>query len=478
MRSFERKGVRFINQNSGYSYEENERKLKVVDQIREALSKGDMLSAREEMVLEWAENENLSKENASKPIEAYKKVSDGTLVIASPFEDDDRHSPRSVGIVSGEYERLFWVTFLIGCEGEGFLENVSKVRTRDSARLENALNDLDSFYEFYQPPMFGDIWTVGNHLKLKSPGFFNKVYRLENPSKEDFKRAVNEAYEWVRANVLDPEFGSLQINFFFSGHGYYENFTDCGIVLKDGSLPAETISSMLYRLIPPHEICASPHRLDLFLDCCHAGGIAFKVSDEVLESSGARVSSGKAEPQEDCSKTAIGNLSIGRMFCSSMHDEVSFESDDIGMGYFTSAFLAEFSSKEPSGRYKKMFLKDVGWMTNGQQHPFFISFLKGAHPDGRDFIIKFPSLQHFQINSAPGFLKRRMARRLSNLLAYDWSEEKELFLKRQDVMPHFYNELRARREVSKGIEKFLRFLPMMRSKSRRDIYGEREIHWF
>ncbi|MEM9599969.1 MAG: hypothetical protein AAF926_03015, partial [Pseudomonadota bacterium] len=242
-------------------HDEYERRQHIVSEIRAAKSEGDVLSDRELLALDWAERNSSKKASATERIERIRTEKDGSVFIDAP-NFRDTHSPRSIGLISGDYERLFWVTFLIGCEGVGIVDEKGLIRTRDNARLENTLNDLDSFYDFYHPILHGDIWTVGRGVKLKSPGFFNKVIRLENPSEAELNAAVDDAYQWVRRNIGDPEFVSLQINFFFSGHGYYTDIRDCGIVLQDGLINVDNIALKLNKLIPPHDVCSSPHRLD------------------------------------------------------------------------------------------------------------------------------------------------------------------------------------------------------------------------
>ena len=115
-------------------------------------------------------------------------------------------------------------------------------------------------------------------------------------------------------------------------------------------------------------------------------------------------------------------------------------------------------------------LKDVSWFSEGEQHPFFISFLKGAHPNDEEYLIKFPSL-HYVTTYKP----EEMQKPHSISFPEGTIAEDGLIINDKEF---FKSHLVLRREMTREIESEL-----MADKSKTvgvhpHDYSEQEIHWF
>ncbi|MBX3637074.1 MAG: hypothetical protein KF683_17030 [Rubrivivax sp.] len=311
---------------------------------------------------------------------------DGESLLVLP--DGERHERRLQRLWLGGADRLFWVTLTIACGRPG---RVRGGRDRGAPRLAKrfghlakARNDLDAYYEYYRPMQLGDPRLVGAVPGLgKSAGYFDHAIRLDNPSSEELVQALSGLRHWLDVNQHDPEYRSFQFNLAYSGHGDRPDAAAPALVLADRTLAADELAAMLLDVIPAAEVCPSTCRLDLFLDCCHAGAIA-----QVL---GARLATLQAcdEP------TQRSRLELGQVYCASLADEEAFELDTAPHSLFTFAFLNECSRRRPEGADRfNLALRDIGWFTEGRQHPLLVDF---TAPDGADF--KFPPL--YYLNRGP-----------------------------------------------------------------------------
>jgi caspase domain-containing protein len=295
------------------------------------------------------------------------------------FPDGDRHERRIQRAIITEQDRIFWATIAVACgaplkaRGRAATSTVAKrYGTQKKAR-----HDLDAFYEYYRPTAIGSPYTVfpGGAVPVKSPGFFEFTARLDNPTVDELNEAISRVATWVDANQGDPEYRSFQVNFCFSGHGDVSSVGTPSIVLADQVLSANDLASMLYRCIPDYEEVPAPSRLDLYLDCCRATGIAHSIIGTAKDIQDAR----------DCSRHSC--FELGQVYCACLDDEESFELSTVSHSLFTYAFLNECSRKLPEGAASlNLGLRDVGWFTRGQQHPWLLDCTAVGGP-----MVKFPS---------------------------------------------------------------------------------------
>lgn len=450
---------------------EHPRKAEILNRIRTDKASGRSVSERDEMILFL---EDGSKSSNEELITHIRNDPDGSLILTGANWISDYHSPRSMKIYLNPYDRIFWVNILIACEGRG---------DKHTSKLSNAVNDLDAFLEFYRPPLFGDPWLVYKE-KMRSAGFFSFTKRLMNPRYEELEAAFSEAREWVKLNSTDPEFNSVQINFCFAGHGDFEPVNGATIQVLDDEIPADEIAELIHEIIPTVKDCENRHRLDIYLDCCHAGAVALDIYKNVLKINKKKLSSGEAITFDD--GAVLGGVGPGRFFCSSMHDEPSFENDIVGHGYFTYAFLNEYSSKPVCiGQGPNIALRDIGWYSQGLQHPFFISFLKSSHPEYEDFLIKFPSMKHLQNSLLNPKIKLTITKTLLLKLARMYHKIRSKFAKKivdlsygDQFISNVFDELEFRRQIVSGVENSLILAPELRQEYDKKEYYEAEIHWF
>jgi hypothetical protein len=297
--------------------------------------------------------------------------------------DGDLHEPRTIAIGRGDYDRSFWVNLIIACDGPdaGLMPPAGTrgIVARDFGKLENAINDLDALTRYYMPMRIGEPNVIYAGGIGRSPGYFDCTKRLNNPTLSDIKTAIGEFREWILVNSIDPEFHSIQINFMFAGHGYDGIRGESGIVIANADLPSFVLAEMLLSVLTEWNDVHSPSRLDMYLDCCHAGAIVRDVTTVILDEQERRADEFKNRSR----------LGFGKLYCSSMDDESSFEMEELRHGIFSFAFLNEFSRRAPEGANEvQIALRDVAWYTELQQHPFLLDF--ASAPVGR-FSMLVPS---------------------------------------------------------------------------------------
>jgi hypothetical protein len=225
---------------------------------------------------------------------------------------------------------------------------------------------------YYMPMRLGDPTVTYPGGVGRSPGYFDCTKRLSNPSRADIEKAIGEIREWLLINSEDPEFVSVQINLMFAGHGYAESNNESGIVIRDGELSCKQLALKILSAIPLWKDVSSPSRLDMYLDCCHSGAVARDILMAI-------VSEQDDFPDEYAAKSRLG---LGRVYCACLDDESSLELSSLGHGLFTYAFLNEFSRKAPAGsETTKLALRDVGWYSDLQQHPFLFDYTNKEGPN-------------------------------------------------------------------------------------------------
>jgi hypothetical protein len=332
------------------------------------------LTAREQLIRDLSSNASESSHVAEAFSVETKSGKDATFVLP----DGQSHESRTSTIIPGPNDKVFWVNLIVACDGpqmESALPEAQLV-LRDFAKLENARNDVDAFYSYYRPMRLGDPRAALSHGVGKSPGFFDKTVRLDNPTRQDLSDAVGEIRHWIRVNQRDEEYQSVQLNFMFAGHGYLDKALDTsGVVIADGALPATDLAELVADSLAGSEIGDSVPRIDLFLDCCHSGGIVRALARTLLE----RQREG-----------GFGHR-IGRVYCSCLDDESSFELPQLHHGVFAFAYLNEYSRLRPAGAERlNIALRDIGWVTKKGQHPFLLDFVTKDGKSG----LKFPSAKY------------------------------------------------------------------------------------
>ena len=294
-------------------------------------------------------------------------------------------------------DRLFWITITIACGTPGVVsgehnKGLSSLAKR-YGRLDKARNDLDAFYQYYRPMQLGDPYVVGATPGLgKSPGFFDCAVKLDNPTIGQLLGSIHRLREWLEVNQHDPEYTSFQFNFCFSGHGESDESGRASIVLADEKLEARDLASLLLLSIPEREVTPGRCRLDLFLDCCHSSAIARNIHLNMVDM------------QQGSDPLRRSVLNVGQVYCACLDDEESFELQDLQHSVFTFAFLNECSRKQPEGAaMTNLGLRDVGWYTEGRQHPLLLDF---TVPEG--WAMKFPS-QYYLTHPPHSMVGRRSA---------------------------------------------------------------------
>jgi len=321
----------------------------------------------------------------SQPITQMKR--DGELLWV--FEDADRHERRVQRAFPSASDRFFWVTIAVACGAPGAGNKGRRSAANDLAKqfghLQKARNDLDAYFQYYRPMQIGESASIGAFPGFgKSPGYFDCAIHLDNPSVDELREAILGLREWLDVNQEDPEYRSFQFNFAFSGHGDIDDEGSAAIVLADKALRANDLASMLLLSIPRNEMSPASCRLDLFLDCCHSGAVAESLTASLLER------------QSNVDPQSHSRLTLGQLYCACLADEEAFELNQLSHSVFTFAFLNECSRKRPDGaKTLNIGLRDVGWHTDGRQHPLLLDFTNArdfTKPDDVNF--KFPSLYH------------------------------------------------------------------------------------
>jgi hypothetical protein len=314
----------------------------------------------------------------------------GDLVFV--FPDGDRHERRIQRATPSGSDRVFWVTLTIACGAPRFVSGKKKsnVLAKKFGALVKARNDLDALHQYYRPMAVGapEVQSPQSPGLFKSPGFFEWSEALDNPTIQDLGTALRRVQQWLHTNQSDPEYTSFQFNLCFSGHAELSETGVPSVVLADQSLDAQTLTAMVLQSIPVHEDKPETCRLDLFLDCCCSSAVARSVHLSLVDK------------QLDVDRSRRSVLEIGQVYCACLDDEESFELTEIVNSVFTFAFLNECSRMRPDGaKTTNLGLRDVGWYTEGRQHPILIDF---TVPEG--WALKFPSRYH--LTHPPQNLKR------------------------------------------------------------------------
>jgi len=294
--------------------------------------------------------------------------------------DGDRHERRIQRLSAIGADRLFWVTLTIACGDPG--RGVRRARSGTKAtrlaksygHLAKARHDLHAYRQYYRPMQVGSPNFVGAVPGLfKSAGYFDRTVPLDNPTVDDVRRAIVELRDWLDMNQGDPEFRSFQFNLAFSGHGDLNADGAGTLVLADRTLPAAELADMLIEVRPPHEDHPAPCRLDLFLDCCHAGAVAQSLTARLIELQAGHDLSGRS------------SFEAGQIYCACLADEESYELAAAPHSLFTLAFLNECSRRVPDGADEyNLALRDLGWFTGGAQHPVLLDLTQSPG------LFKFP----------------------------------------------------------------------------------------
>jgi len=443
-------------------------KDEIIEELK--LKEETELTEREKAVLMFSYLEENGSSDNSRAIVADNFFDDGSIkLVLDGLPPTDRHTPKSHKLSLNDYDRVYWINFLIACEGQTEFTEDEVFRPRSGAVLKNAINDLEAFVEFYSPPMMGDPLLIDKHKVMRSEGYFQHTEKLFNPTYSDLLEALERTKEWVTINQFDPEFKSVQINFCFAGHGRFDESGKCGVEFKNRFMKIDDLAMSIFSILPDIWDCDNRHRLDLFLDCCYAGAVGLEFLSAAKRFSAERLSNNAAETIDE--GVPHGGIGLGRMFCASMHDEKSMEYKKLPHGLFTFAFLNEFSAKPiPLQGIPNIGLRDVGWVTKGKQHPFFISFLKGAHHNKDDFIIKFPSLKYVS-HYSPETLRQNQSLHIPD----DTVAEDGLVL---DDMKFFAALLDMKRNMAKQVESQIIKNPAMSIEVSQEEYLKQEIHWF
>ena len=305
------------------------------------------------------------------------------------FPDGDRHERRIQRALSTKRDRVFWTNLTVACGSPGKAERTAADESGNLAKrfasLPAARQDVDAFYEYYQPMRIGEpIVLMPGRWSALSPGYYASTIPLDNPSTNELFASFVELRKWVLANRDNPEYLSYQINFCFSGHGVVSTSgAGPGIQLADRAASAAEVAVNLYPSVP--DDVPAPVRLDLYLDCCHSAAFAQALTNNLQYLQRAK---GKSEEP---------SIEIGQIYCACLDDEEAFEFPELQHGVFSFAFLNECSRKRPEGSISaNLGLRDVGWYTGGKQHPLLLDFTSGE-----GMMLKFPSQYYLSYPPRP-----------------------------------------------------------------------------
>lgn len=211
------------------------------------------------------------------------------------------------------YKRRKWQAVLTvsagGPEFSPVLERGGRFfRPRMAADLRYTTADVDYLESHFRE---GDYDSGKEELHL----------RLQNPTREQFFRALDDIERWLGSFTGDPDWDGGSFLLCFAGHGQQG---DGALVLSDGSIsPDELISS----LISIASNISRPGRLRIaaVLDSCHAGAFATEILD-------------------GCFNRYSDLVVPFHLFASCMDDEFAWEESGLGHGLFTYCF----SVREPA----------------------------------------------------------------------------------------------------------------------------------
>lgn len=331
-----------------------------------------------EFMREFARTHELTlviKGDENHPIRLETLERDGETLLV--FPDSDRHERRVQRWLSNHCDRVYWATLTIACGSPGKATNPGAPATNLAKRfgsLPSARNDVDAFYQYYQPMRLGEpIVAMPGMRSVLSPGYYAQTIPLDNPTVSQLVAAIERLGAWLKAKQQEPEFKGYQFNFCFSGHGTISSSDKASVVLADAEVSSVELSALLLHFLPSHD--PIPVRLDLYLDCCHSGAVARNVLRDL------------DLIQRDQHPQSEPWIVPGQVYCACLDDEESFEFSNLAHGVFTHSFLNECSRKQPPGSDEfNLGLRDVGWFTGGRQHPMLLDF-----SGGEGFDMKFPS---------------------------------------------------------------------------------------
>jgi len=311
----------------------------------------------------------------SRPSPGQFEVHEGG-VVSCPVSDSRRHHPKSFKLCSfDQFSSPFWANLLIGSRGQDAPPaNVPKRKSaksallsKNSAPLVNAIHDLNSLRDFYQPVQFGSPFVAFDPENspgiLRSQGYFCHTVVLADPTWEAVKTGVASIAHWLKVNSEDPEFRSFQLNIFFSGHGADGGAPGLGgIEIADGVHPISALAELLHETLIAHSVQGERCRIRLLVDCCFAAAVVRDFNFHF----GVGV-------RRTRSRSRIREFFISDLFCSSLGDERSWDDPRIGNSLFTAAYLRENSAMPVGARHPN--LDEISIRTRGAQNPVLISFV-------------------------------------------------------------------------------------------------------
>ena len=217
----------------------------------------------------------------------------------------------------------FWVNLVIAADGIGAVSNLINKEKAELTKgtpvskafgsLPNAIRDLHTLRFFYNPHRFSEPYLASPGGFSRSAGYFAHTVWLANPTLEQVNTGIESACHWMHINSADPEFESVQLNIYFSGHGSPGDVPgDSYIVIRGGRLRTETIVETFLDVLSRHRFNGENLRVSLFVDCCYAGAVARDFRSHLFIKQTAR-----------SPKLPFRTIWCRSMFCSSLRDEES-----------------------------------------------------------------------------------------------------------------------------------------------------------
>ncbi|MBR1127382.1 hypothetical protein [Bradyrhizobium iriomotense] len=283
--------------------------------------------------------------------------------------DRKRHHPRAVQICGWDpMATPFWVNLVIAADGIGTDPDVKGKAelakgtsvTKAYGSLPNAIRDLHALRFFYNPHRYGASYLVYPNGVGRSAGYFSHTVWLANPKLEQVNTGIESVCHWMDINSADPEFKSVQLNIYFSGHGSPGDAAGGSyVVIRNGRLRTETIVQTFLDVLSRYRFDGENLRISLFIDCCHAAAVAADFRTHLLNEHTARLR-----------ELPFRTIWCRSLFCSSLRDEQSFDEVGLKNSYFTAGFLKENSSKPVPKAYPD--LTQVSIRSTGRQTPVLI----------------------------------------------------------------------------------------------------------
>ena len=280
--------------------------------------------------------------------------------------DRKRHHPRRVQICGSDpMATPFWVNLVIAADGIGTAPAVKTMAkgtpvSKAYCPLPNAIRDLHSIRFFYNPHRYGSPYVANTTGAGRSAGYFAHTVWLANPKLEQVNTGIESACHWMDVNSQDPEFKSVQLNIYFSGHGSPGDAAgESYIVVREGHLRTDTIVRTLLDALSRYRFDGENLRITLFVDCCYAGAVAADFRTHLFNQHTARLH-----------ELPFRTIWCRSLFCSSLRDERSFDQVGLNNSLFTAGFLKENSSKPVPKTYPD--LTQVSVRSEGRQTPVLI----------------------------------------------------------------------------------------------------------